>query len=263
MREYEAVAGLLEKDLIRIYNEDHEISYEVKEHVAVVLSQFARAKGKFDQSDELYEDLFILYDKGTDVAVDPVILRGLVETLELTEGIDIKNESRALKEMVTNCGGDPGESIEKMLTVLKVIKDFVQGGNQNLDPSLRESPLVDICARQGTIETYYDNKVVPKEFSCPISLQLMQDPVIISSGQTYERTSIEKWMQAGNDVCPKTRQILANKTLIPNFALRSLIAQWEAKGDAVAGDDICTHRAKEAGSDTTQCWVRVRVRVQI
>ncbi|CAH1418235.1 unnamed protein product [Lactuca virosa] len=131
--------------------------------------------------------------------------------------------------MVTNSGGDPPEKIEKiekLLMVLKLVKDFVQGGNQSLDKSLSESPLVDISARQGIIETNYDNKATPNEFLCPISLQLMQDPVIIASGQTFDRTSIETWMHAGNEFCPTTKQILTNQTLIPNFALRSLITQW-------------------------------------
>ncbi len=35
----------------------------------------------------------------------------------------------------------------------------------------------------------------PEELRCPISLQLMSDPVIVSSGQTYERVCIEKWFQ--------------------------------------------------------------------
>jgi hypothetical protein len=35
----------------------------------------------------------------------------------------------------------------------------------------------------------------PEELRCPISLQLMSDPVIVASGQTYERVCIEKWFQ--------------------------------------------------------------------
>lgn len=49
--------------------------------------------------------------------------------------------------------------------------------------------------------------------------------------QTYERSCIEKWLEAGHGTCPKTQQNLSNTTLTPNYALRSLIAQWcEANG---------------------------------
>ncbi|KAF5797127.1 putative U box domain, armadillo-like helical, Zinc finger, RING/FYVE/PHD-type [Helianthus annuus] len=59
----------------------------------------------------------------------------------------------------------------------------------------------------------------------------MKDPVIVSTGQTYERTCIEKWLEAGHKTCPKTQQNLTSTVLIPNYVLRSLIAQWcEANG---------------------------------
>ncbi|KAG7597104.1 U box domain, partial [Arabidopsis suecica] len=34
--------------------------------------------------------------------------------------------------------------------------------------------------------------IPPEELRCPISLQLMCDPVITASGHTYERVCIEK-----------------------------------------------------------------------
>lgn len=37
--------------------------------------------------------------------------------------------------------------------------------------------------------------LAPEELRCPISLQLMSEPVIVASGQTYERVCIEKWFQ--------------------------------------------------------------------
>ncbi|KAM1379417.1 hypothetical protein ACFX2I_021300 [Malus domestica] len=46
----------------------------------------------------------------------------------------------------------------------------------------------------------------PEELRCPISLQLMYDPVIIASGKTYERICIEKWFGDGHNTCPKTQQ---------------------------------------------------------
>jgi hypothetical protein len=39
---------------------------------------------------------------------------------------------------------------------------------------------------------------IPIDFWCPLSLELMSDPVIVASGQTYERTYIQKWIDQGN-----------------------------------------------------------------
>lgn len=66
----------------------------------------------------------------------------------------------------------------------------------------------------------------PEDFRCPISLELMSDPVILATGQTYDRPSIQRWLDAGHRNCPKTKQVLFDTKLIPNYALRSLIYQW-------------------------------------
>ncbi|KAI7992368.1 U-box domain-containing protein 4 [Camellia lanceoleosa] len=68
--------------------------------------------------------------------------------------------------------------------------------------------------------------LVPADFCCPLSLELMTDPVIVASGQTYERAFIRKWIDLGLTVCPKTRQTLAHTNLIPNYTVKALIANW-------------------------------------
>ncbi|MED6176798.1 E3 ubiquitin-protein ligase pub1, partial [Stylosanthes scabra] len=60
---------------------------------------------------------------------------------------------------------------------------------------------------------------VPDEFRCPISLDLMRDPVIVSSGHTYNRNSIAQWINSGYHTCPKSGQRLIHTALIPNYAV--------------------------------------------
>ncbi|KAJ0088917.1 hypothetical protein Patl1_31512 [Pistacia atlantica] len=45
---------------------------------------------------------------------------------------------------------------------------------------------------------------VPADFRCPISLELMKDPVAVATGQTYDRQSINVWIESGHNTCPKT-----------------------------------------------------------
>lgn len=68
--------------------------------------------------------------------------------------------------------------------------------------------------------------VIPNHFRCPISLDLMKDPVTLSSGITYDRESIETWLEAGNFMCPATNQILRSFDQIPNHTLRKMIQEW-------------------------------------
>ncbi|KAJ1266879.1 hypothetical protein BS78_07G013600 [Paspalum vaginatum] len=67
---------------------------------------------------------------------------------------------------------------------------------------------------------------IPADFCCPLSLELMSDPVIVASGQTYERVYIKLWLDEGFTICPKTRQRLGHSNLIPNYTVKALIANW-------------------------------------
>lgn len=71
-----------------------------------------------------------------------------------------------------------------------------------------------------------DAVAVPADFRCPISLELMRDPVVVASGQTYDRESISRWIASGHATCPKSGQVLAHTSLVPNRALKSLISLW-------------------------------------
>ncbi|KAJ6939718.1 U-box domain-containing protein 30 [Populus alba x Populus x berolinensis] len=67
---------------------------------------------------------------------------------------------------------------------------------------------------------------VPSVFICPISLDPMQDPVTLCTGQTYERSNILKWFSLGHCTCPTTMQELWDDTVTPNRTLQQLIYSW-------------------------------------
>jgi len=67
---------------------------------------------------------------------------------------------------------------------------------------------------------------VPTFFRCPISLDVMKSPVSLCTGVTYDRASIQRWLDGGNNTCPATMQILQNKDFIPNRTLQRLIEIW-------------------------------------
>ncbi|KAL6501009.1 U-box domain-containing protein 30 [Orobanche hederae] len=67
---------------------------------------------------------------------------------------------------------------------------------------------------------------IPSVFICPISLELMQDPVTLCTGQTYEKPNILKWFSLGHYTCPTTMQELWDDTATPNTALYHLIYTW-------------------------------------
>ncbi|XP_047087604.1 U-box domain-containing protein 21-like [Lolium rigidum] len=68
---------------------------------------------------------------------------------------------------------------------------------------------------------------IPAHFRCPISLDLMRDPVTAPTGITYDRESIEAWLDTGRAaVCPVTHAPLRRDDLVPNHATRRVIQDW-------------------------------------
>lgn len=71
---------------------------------------------------------------------------------------------------------------------------------------------------------------IPDDFTCPITQELMTDPVVTRYGQSFERSSIVEWIAKGKD-CPLTRQPLTLSGIITNHALRSQIRRWQVKNE--------------------------------
>ena len=72
--------------------------------------------------------------------------------------------------------------------------------------------------------TPIEHTSIPASALCPITHAPMADPVIASDGHSYERAAIERWFRT-NRTSPMTGEVLASLTLIPNHALRCIIAE--------------------------------------
>ena len=66
---------------------------------------------------------------------------------------------------------------------------------------------------------------IPESYQCPISYDIMQDPVMDREGHTFERVNIEKWIGTHHN-CPLGREPLALTDLSPNRALRDAIEKF-------------------------------------
>ena len=66
---------------------------------------------------------------------------------------------------------------------------------------------------------------VPDDYVCPITAEIMTDPVSTVDGFTYERAAITEWLRI-KDTSPVTGATLENNTLIPNLSLRSMIRSF-------------------------------------
>ena len=68
----------------------------------------------------------------------------------------------------------------------------------------------------------------PDAFMCPITYDIMVDPVVATDGNSYERAAIAQWFASGKTTSPITREPMQN-TLIQNRNLKKLIEEWQAE----------------------------------
>ena len=61
---------------------------------------------------------------------------------------------------------------------------------------------------------------MPQEFLCPISMNVMENPVVIDCGHTFDKEGLETWLRSSN-LCPTCRHRVT--TISTNFTLKSLI----------------------------------------
>ncbi|KAI3462193.1 hypothetical protein Pfo_018856 [Paulownia fortunei] len=104
---------------------------------------------------------------------------------------------------------------------------------------------------------------IPTHFRCPISLDLMTDPVSLSTGITYDRESIEKWIDAGNVTCPVTNQVLRNFDQIPNHAIRKMIQDWCVENKSYGVERIPTPRVPITPYEVSEVCSRMEAATQV
>ncbi|CAD6223901.1 unnamed protein product [Miscanthus lutarioriparius] len=68
-------------------------------------------------------------------------------------------------------------------------------------------------------------------FVCPITMQVMRDPVVIETGHAFEREAIARWFSECRDLgrgpyCPITMREVHRADLRPVLALRAAIEEW-------------------------------------
>jgi hypothetical protein len=102
-------------------------------------------------------------------------------------------------------------------------------------------------ARAGAVDRAAKNGGVAGRLPVPHLAGGHDGPVILPSGHTFERRSIQRWLDGGHLTCPVTNlPLLPSPPLIPNHALRRLIAAAAAPVGGGGGRE-----AKETGSPSS------------
>jgi hypothetical protein len=115
--------------------------------------------------------------------------------------------------------------------IQRIIKERKEGSAQHTsfkNPLLQRSTAAPAqsVADEG-LDASTDDET-PGAFLCPITYDIMSNPVVCSDGHTYERLAIEKWLEK-KQTSPMTSEELTSKTLTPNFAMKSMIEMYKQK----------------------------------
>ncbi|KAI4336700.1 hypothetical protein L6164_015193 [Bauhinia variegata] len=236
------------------------ISDEVKEQLELMCVQLRRAKRRTDTQDiELAMDMMVVFSKKDDRNADSAIIERLAKKMELYTVEHLKIETVAVKKLAEERNGQNAESTQQIICLLNKFRGIA---------GMEETNVIDDPVMPRTLEKC-TSLVIPHEFLCPITLEIMTDPVIVASGQTYERESIEKWFASNHRTCPKTRQTLEHLSLAPNYALKNLISQWceknnfqLAKKDTCSDQESCSIEKKEELASLVEDLSSIHLEVQ-
>ena len=84
---------------------------------------------------------------------------------------------------------------------------------------------------------------IPNEFLCPITLTIMQDPILMPDGQSYERNAIEAAL-ALSPKSPITQQPMTMEDGIPNTSLLARIQEYQAQHQPITNQIISSNEIK-------------------
>ncbi|KAK3019279.1 hypothetical protein RJ639_004228 [Escallonia herrerae] len=151
-----------------------------------------------------------------------VLQSAIVMDLARALGINLDNRAE-ISEQVKLLKDDLTQA--NMVTERQILKSLERiVDNWSTEP--------DVLTQSADLEFEDDAHISPfKNFQCPLTKDVMKDPVVLESSQNYERTAIEFWFEQciedGREVtCPVTGQVLNSLELKPNIGLAGAIEEW-------------------------------------
>ncbi|GAA0155410.1 ubiquitin-protein ligase [Lithospermum erythrorhizon] len=210
-----------------------ELNDDVKEQVELLRKQLRKSKLYVDGSDEMKRmELYSFLNEFEEGRVPDRddLYATFVEKIKMKDVVSCNAEIEFLEDKIVNHEDDLEPKVEVLngfVALVRYCRFLLYGFEVDVEEVMKAGKSRKVnkggIISQEIAETFVK---VPKDFCCPVSLDLMSDPVMVCTGQTYERESITRWVDEGHHTCPKTGQLLEHRWVVPNRALRNLITQW-------------------------------------
>lgn len=203
-----------------------------------------------EEAGKVLRNLLHQYSSATDSMKETAFEAILVaaKKLGISSLKDLRTEERSIKKLLHKVGENDPRKKKILLFFLYLLNKYgelivkeqnVQEETCPLSSSNHQSIKVECRVFGGQDDAQMNissASAVPEQFFCPLALRLMYDPVIIASGETFERMWIQKWFDEGQHTCPKTKKTLPHLSVTPNTALKELITKWCSENKANISD---------------------------
>lgn len=143
--------------------------------VELLCTQLKRAKKRSDTMDmEFTMDLMVVFSNNDDRSGEIASIERMANKLSLRTEEELKAETWAIRKIVSNAAAAADQRTnQRMVDLLNRFKAFA---------GLPQTAILDDPFVHRTLDKS-PSIVIPHEFLCPITLEIMTDPVVVATGQ--------------------------------------------------------------------------------
>ncbi|XP_050206169.1 U-box domain-containing protein 19-like [Mercurialis annua] len=199
-----------------------DVSSEVKELIELVINQARKSRFEVDPDDKrVMGDIFLILGQFENGFVpDGSDLKRVLDYIGVRKWSDCNKEVKLVdSEIGYECSNEEKKGILSSLLGFLIYSRCVLF--DSIDSKITQQQQFDSKCSSDLL-----NCINTDDFRCPISLEIMKDPVSIQTGHTYDRSSISKWFKSGNSSCPVTGKRLGSTSLVSNLVVKGLIQQF-------------------------------------
>ncbi|GMQ07256.1 hypothetical protein CsSME_00051529 [Camellia sinensis var. sinensis] len=156
--------------------------------VELMRMQLRRAKRRTETQDmEVAMDMMVLLSTKDERNADSASIERLANKLALHTMEDLRVETIAVRKLVKERAQNT-EANQQIINLLSKCKQIAGVEDTSVHDDLAVPKALAKCPSLAV--------AIPNEFMCPVTLEIMTDPVIVATGQTYEIESIQKWLDS-------------------------------------------------------------------
>ncbi|KAF8020951.1 hypothetical protein BT93_G1385 [Corymbia citriodora subsp. variegata] len=147
-----------------------------------------------------------------------------------------KSAMKLLMKIAEAVGASENTSlVQQELAILKQEKEDMEAQKKQAE-ALQLSQLIQLLYSTEIVTRPVDDNTNTRRqyypidsFLCPLSHELMTEPVAILCGHSFEKKAIQEHFERGETVCPTCKEELPSLHITPNLSLRGSIQEWRQR----------------------------------